>query len=870
MILRGSRFSMALPLMGAMRARAMRPWINTSRNPLYQARYLNTKKELLIDDENQANDIIEIKSESNANESDTSAETTGVIDKDREEILLFYNHIYPVSVSNSRIKQYLRWWHSPLQARLSNEQLKQIVEKISSPLPEGAKAKEFIPLKRDCGAFVKFTIPRSLSSEQFVGAIQENVLNWVDEEHAVWYKKIKNLVSNNYPSVYPVKGTPWIEDLRRFPSTTLKVMFEGNPLTEEELYLLFRRYGLIVDIIPEDKFATVVYRRVRSAVSAKNCITGITLNKGKTVLHIQYVKIKRVNYITDFISAHQRITIPIIIALLAGTAVLIFDPIREWFIEEKITKKYSLENQKFGRIRKLLLFPFDTIKEWYWKSYDYFDDYVHSKEEIQTEGEAAKVIDSNLIWVDRYEKAKQLKLWIFENVGTFIIVKGPKGSGKNDFVLENCLQKDEKLKSKILYIDCDKIVKSRSTNSLMKNTASQIGYFPLFTWTNSVSQFVDLGVQSITGQKSGLSESKETQFKNIFALATQAIRSITQSEYKRYETIILKKNHKLVNKEEAVELLKYDGFLQQHPETKPIVVIDKFGHNIQDEHDFVHPVIAEWASGLIQINIAHVIFITSDVGSMLILNEALPNQVFKLIVLSDASFATSKKYLQNQLKVDDASSFAACVEPLGGRMLDLQAFIRRVKSGEEPQVALQELVNQAAEQITTFFINKEGKEWDPCQVWVIMKLLTEQGSIDFQLLLKNPLFSSSYDTLGILTTLEKHDLISLTYNKGVLDKIKTGRPLYQSAFKNLIEDKRVFRIYEQNYIKKLISMENAKIKKLEEEIQSIYKANLKNRVAYLSDKVDSSNKKIMDYEKQVKSLNEADQSEGKFLGLKLT
>lgn len=843
-------------------------WVNSGRKALYQARCLNTKKELPFDD--KASDINEIKSESNANESDTSAETTGVIEKDREEVLLFFNHIYPVSVSNSRVKHYLRWWQSPLQARLSNDQLKQTVEKISSPIPEGAKVQEFIPLKRDCGAFVKFSIPKSLSSEQFVGTIQANVLNWVDQEHAVWYKKIKKFVSSNYPSAYPVKGTPWIEDLRRFPSTTLKIIYEGNPLTEEELYLLFRRYGLIVDIIPEDKFATVVYHRVRSAVSAKNCITGISLNKGKTVLHIQYVKLKRVNYLTDFISTHQRIAVPIIIALLAGTAVLIFDPIREWFIEEKITKKYSLENQKFGRMRKLLLLPFDTIKEWYWKSYDYFDDYVHAEEEIQTEGEATKIIDPNLIWIDRYEKAKQLKLWIFENVGTFIIIKGPKGSGKNDFVLEHCLCKDQKLKSKILYLDCDKIVKSRSTNSLMKNTASQIGYFPLFTWTNSISQFVDLGVQSITGQKSGLSESKETQFKNIFTLATQAIRSITQAEYKKYETIILKKNHKMANKEEEMELLKYDGFLQQHPETKPIIVIDKFGLNAQDEHDFVYPVIAEWASGLIQNNIAHVIFITSDVGSMLILNEALPSQVFKLIVLSDASLATSKKYLQNQLKVDDTTSFACCLEPLGGRMLDLQAFIRRVKSGEEPQVALQELVNQAAEQITTFFINKEGKEWDPCQVWVIMKLLTEHGSIDFQLLLKNPLFSSSYDTLGILTTLEKHDLISLTYNKGVLDMIKTGRPLYQSAFKNLIQDKHVFRIYEQNYIKKLIAMENAKIKKLEEEIQSIYKANLKNRVAYLSEKVDASNKKVMDYEKQVKSLNDGNQSEGSFLGLKLT
>ena len=108
-----------------------------------------------------------------------------------------------------------------------------------------------------------------------------------------------------------------------------------------------------------------------------------------------------------------------------------------------------------------------------------------------------------------------------ENANTFIIVKGPQGSGKEEFVLEHSLGSDERLSKKVLVLECDQLGKARSDNNLINTTASQLGYFPVFTWTNTVSRFVDLGVQGLTGQKSGLSESKETQIKNMFLLATK-------------------------------------------------------------------------------------------------------------------------------------------------------------------------------------------------------------------------------------------------------------------------------------------------------------------------------------------------------------
>ena len=169
-----------------------------------------------------------------------------------------------------------------------------------------------------------------------------------------------------------------------------------------------------------------------------------------------------------------------------------------------------------------------------------------------------------MFWIERYEKSKQLQLWIMENANTFIIVKGPQGSGKEEFVLEHSLGSDERLSKKVLVLECDRLGKARSDNNLINTTASQLGYFPVFTWTNTVSRFVDLGVQGLTGQKSGLSESKETQIKNMFLLATQAIRKITTNEYNKYVKSVERRNKRLKD-DEKIEVLKKNNSCNSTP-----------------------------------------------------------------------------------------------------------------------------------------------------------------------------------------------------------------------------------------------------------------------------------------------------------------
>lgn len=809
-----------------------------------------------------ATDIEDLKRQSDRTESDNSASTTGVIDKDANEVLLYY------SFSNSRnfVKQYISRF---LPSKFLGEQVEEKVKDVSYPLPQNSSITEVLHLPRDSGAFVKFKYSPSLTAKEFIQDIRSNIAESNTKRYSNIFMKAIGLVWDRSTQAYTVKGVPWIEDLKRFPSQKIGITYEGNPLTEEELYVLFRRYGLIDDIKVESTQSFVLFDTVRAAICAKHCITGMQLNGGKTTIHIQYVPVKKTNFIIEMISSHTKIALPIILALLATFAVLIFDPIREWFIQLKITRaSHSFDEFKENKWFKIVYIPYKQLLNAVSSGYDYIDTQLHEVTGISNVDECLddnqvlqeKNWESNMFWRERFEKAKQLKLWIMENIDTFIIVKGPQGSGKEEFVVDHTLMADAKLRKKVLLLECDELSKARSENSLIASTASQLGYFPVFTWTNSISQFIDLGLQGLTGQKSGLSESKETQIKNMFSLATQAIRSLTDGDYNKYKTNIEKKNRRLKD-DEKIEVLRLEEFLAQHPESKPIIVINKFSRKADVlSNDFIFPLIADWASGLIQNNIAHVVFTTADVGSLQHLNDALPNQVFKNISLSDASIASSKQYICDALKMKDTATLDDCIAPLGGRMLDLQAFIRRIKSGEDPLQAIDEMVNQAAELITTFFLHEhkfsnDDSNWNPSQVWLIMKLLSKKDVIDYDSLIKLPLFKQSKETLDTLSTLEKYDLVSLKREKGVLSKILTGRPLFTAAFENIISDVRIWKLYETQYLLNLVSLEVQKLTKFENELTTIYKINkLDGRIDYLSKKIDESNQKIVDYEKEIKDI----------------
>lgn len=347
---------------------------------------------------------------------------------------------------------------------------------------------------------------------------------------------------------------------------------------------------------------------------------------------------------------------------MAGFHVADIDRIRTFFIKARITHSFHISDNKV----------FKWLRSQATKANDILAFRRHRTED---HGLMA-------IWDDRKSDIQQIRTWLLENADTFIVVQGPRGSGKRELVLDQALN-DRKLK---LVIDCKPILEARGDGPTIAAAALEVGYRPVFSWMNSISSLIDLAAQGTIGTKTGFSETVDTQLDNIWQNTKTALKSIAL-EGRR--------------KDDKDADLGEDEYLEAHPERRPVVVIDHFLHKSQ-ENSLVYEKIASWAASLTTANIAHVIFLTTDVSFSKSLGKALPDRVFRQISLGDCSPEVANRYVVNYLDADfrddvqhegkplpselreDLSELKQCIETLGGRLTDLEFLARRIKTGETP------------------------------------------------------------------------------------------------------------------------------------------------------------------------------------------
>lgn len=564
-----------------------------------------------------------IKKKEEENAEKAEIHDTGVIETTEKERLLYFDNIIMATPSFMLGESFPTWL-----LNRSEDRVKDIIRKYAIPPGLIVDFNSVILRPKDGGAFVRYTMREHSGKYNTPRDAEAAIVNQLKKsDYRPWFDPFRRC------RVFTVKGVPWIEDLRRIPNKTLKVIFEGPTLSQEEMYSLFRRYGYIDNIVPPDPaskdpvvFAKVIYAGKGSSTTAKNCLNGMSVND-KTILHITFADHRtKLSYLKDFIVNHTRISIPILLALLATVSLWIFDPIRKESIKSKIQPIINLDNNVFYVQTKNILKP---IWSWLWSWV-----VIHPRPSARRAG-----TQLHQMWPERLAAIEDVKQWLQENVNTFIVVNGPRGSGKQELVMDYALA-DRKSngggRGKILQIDCADLAKARNDPEFITTAAHQLGYFPVFPWMNNISSFIDLAIQGLTGQKGGFSESTEAQFKSMLGIASAAIADIALS------------NH---NKEDHAknQITRNSDYLQSHPDAKPVVVIEHFLART-DRNQFVYKHLAEWAASLIQSNTAHVIFITSDVTFQKVLSAALPNQIFKTVHAGDASAQSARDFVKQQME----------------------------------------------------------------------------------------------------------------------------------------------------------------------------------------------------------------------------
>lgn len=351
-----------------------------------------------------------------------------------------------------------------------------------------------------------------------------------------------------------------------YPSTRLRVEFPGadTPLSQETLFALFRRYGKISEITPQPaaskelpRYAYVQYAKLRSATAARSCLHGFSAAEEEkaggtttTTMRILYERTMKVHWIRDWVFSHPRIVVPIFAAVVAAITVAVFDPVRTWFIEARITRSLHFTESPY----------------WAW-----LKKYTIGRLPLGRKGGRHGEMDGLwAVWDERKESVEQLHAWLRETVETFIVVQGPRGSGKKDLVVDTVL----KGRKNVLVIDCEPIDEAHGDSATIAAAAAQVGYRPVFSWLNTISSLLDLAAQGTLGSSAGFSQTLETQLVKILQNTGTALKAVALKEK---------------GKDMA---MSDDEYLSTHPEKRPVVVIDNFLH--MEGNSIIYERLADW------------------------------------------------------------------------------------------------------------------------------------------------------------------------------------------------------------------------------------------------------------------------------------
>lgn len=738
----------------------------------------------------------------------------------------------------------------------------------ATPESMPAKLTEILPRLKDGGAFVKFSHPPELAVAEIEGAISKHLQQ----------NPVKPLF-NPFTTVHAglVKGVPWLEDLHRFPTGRLRVEFvpknpgeEAAEISQEDLYSIFRRYGKIAEITSQPfdskavpKYAYVDFAFTRDAIMARNCLHGIIVpadlggGKAGTKLRMSYGERVKSHHFWNWLTSHPRIVIPILVGILTGITVAVFDPIRSFFVKAHVQKRFRLSNSRLYRwLRRQTSDIFTTFGR-------------HKTEQAGLEA----------LWSHRKELIGQIQRWLMETAETFTVVQGPRGSGKKDLVLDQAL----KGRRNVLVLDCKPIVEARGESATIKKIATQVGYRPIFSWMTSVSSLMDLAVQSTTGVKAGFSETLESQLQKVLQATATALTEIGVSGRK---------------KDDSDAALPDDAYLEAHPESRPVVVIDNFLHKNEGD-TIVYDKIAEWAAALVQSNVAHVIFLTTDASYSKSLSKSLPDRVFRQVALGDLSPDVAMRFIISHLEGTDAiptddsedsdgpkekqpprhgvnlSELDDVIGTVGGRLTDLEFLARRLKANQTPKQAIEEITDQSASEILKIFLlagssKSDGeKRFSTEQAWYVIKALASNESLRYNQVLLSNTFASSMsapDGEAALDGLANAELITVKSYKGRPQRILPGRPVYQAAFTQLTKDTVLSAKMDLAMLTELSKIEVKNIEKVENELALLgalpkQPAQAAGRISYLLAKMEASQTKINGFEKEMAQLKKVLSSE---------
>lgn len=169
--------------------------------------------------------------------------------------------------------------------------------------------------------------------------------------------------------------------------------------------------------------------------------------------------------------------------------------------------------------------------------------------------------------------------------------------------------------------------------------------------------------------------------------------------------------------------------------TLPIVVLKNFAQ--RSARGDLWTVLSEWGAGLVENKVAHVIVVTEGATATKALTKALPSKPLNTVSLADADEINSLLYVKTKLagvseKYQDSLSQEdrTQVSKLGGRMVDLETLVYKVRMGSTIPDAVDDIVLRTVIELRKLAFGDDSEDaktlsWTRAQAWKVVSELAK-------------------------------------------------------------------------------------------------------------------------------------------------
>ncbi|KAF8208561.1 RNA12 protein-domain-containing protein, partial [Mycena galopus ATCC 62051] len=744
----------------------------------------------------------------------------------------------------------MRWHFSRFRDKPTLEALRMHLSRIKA---HGFTVVSLEPYHKDGGVMCGF---------EFTADDEEAALKTIKAELKAETEKhggLPSWVEGAGARCWLVEGKPWIEDMQRYPSTFLRITFDGPDILEDRLYELLRPYGAIRDIrepLPAPpgslRSTTVIFMQMRSAAVARNVVHGLkvyaTGAKAPTRLLLTYAPPLDGHKIME---KHPKIVIPVLMFLLGSLAIAIFDPIRALMVQAKIENWFD--------IREFRLYQWLRSKSMELRIFT-------PRPEATSSADKA--------WKERSQAEAALRTYITEWPSTIAFVHGPQGSGKSGLV--NDILKDTGRKA--LTIDCRALQNATSDTQFIAVLAKQTGFWPLFSFPGSVHHLIDLVSVGLIGQKANLSSTLPEQVHEMLMVVRRALKNIN-STHRRHASHRIRRRTAQGEDTERIHATRLERIrrgtvhdVMEAVEALPIIVIRNFDAQKSNREE-IYDVLAQWAASLVENQLAHVVVISHNRENTKRIGKALPWKPLNTIALYDADAASALALVKRKLEdvhinLEYTQEQVAFVERLGGRASDLESLIHKVRNGATVEDAVEDIIYREVNEVQTKAFGGDMEDaknllWSREQVWSVFRQLSQKSELPYhQVLLEFPFKGDE----APLRSMEHAELISIGTHNGRPSTIRPGKPVFRAVFERLVNDSIFRAIQDIAFNEKSIAGEESTVKTCEQELLSLKEigrdfewggnAASSARARYLLSKMQASTMKIEALERRNSELKE--------------